>query len=741
MSNVDIKHLGLTDLVEKFRQQFEANKRIQTFQEYLAMASEDPQAACRDAATYVRDAFEYFGSYDVERPWGRDRRWRLFDVEFDDGRDQLIGQEETQSELYRLLSGFAHEGQVDRLIVLNGPNGSAKSTLVNALMRALETYSQTTEGALYTVGWVFPSRMAMNRIGFEGGSRGIDENESYAHLRDEDVDARLRCEVRDHPLLALPLPDRLDLLREANGGELPKLPEIFERGGLCHKCKQVFDALVLAYHGDLAKVLQHMRVERWYISRAYRRGAITIGPQMSVDAGERQISADRSLAALPSSLQMSTLFETHGELVDSSGGLLEFSDLLKRPLDAFRYLLGTIESGEVNLNQSILKLNTVMVATTNDRHLNAFREHPEYLSFRGRLSVVRVPYIRNFRTEQQIYDIRLVPNIHRHVAPHATEAAARWAVYTRLLSPNLEAYDKPHREMIKSLSAAEKAELFTTGKVPEEIKGQQAEELRGLIGDIYHETDDELEYEGRRGASPREIRTVLTAAAQDDGFSCLTPQAVLKHIRILCNRKEEHAFLQRSSKPGGYEGAEELVDDVHEAMLDAVEDELRSATGLVAEERHVELLERYVLNVRHWVKGEKLYNKVTGKDEEPDESLMNQVDERLDVPPATTEDFRKAIISTIAGYALEHPGEPLDIPRIFPDHLATLRASYFSEHQQKVARVGQNILTLLTGDRIADEDELEEARTALAVLKDRFGYCDDCAHEALNDLIRSRYSD
>ena len=72
-----------------------------------------------------------------------------------------------------------------------------------------------------------------------------------------------------------------------------------------------------------------MQVERYFISRRYRVGAVTIGPQLTVDAGERQITADRSLAALPTSLQAITLYEANGELVDAAGGVLEFSDLLE----------------------------------------------------------------------------------------------------------------------------------------------------------------------------------------------------------------------------------------------------------------------------------------------------------------------------------------------------------------------------------------------------------------------------
>jgi predicted Ser/Thr protein kinase len=736
---------SLGPMFDGFKERFESNKRILSFTEYLDHALENPALHCRDAATFVRDAFDHYGSFPVERPWGQETRFALFDLPFDDGKDLLIGQEAAQQAIYQLLCAFVQEGRVDRLVVLNGPNGSAKTTLVTCIMRALEHFSTTPEGALYSINWVFPShRTSSTRIGFSGERPLLGKGDSYAHLTDEDVDARLRCEVRDHPLLLLPVEERRQDVKEAAeriGAPMPRLPILLERGDLCHKCKLVSDALLTAYHGDLSRVLQHVQVERWFVSRAYRRGAVSIGPQLSVDAGERQISADRSLAALPASLQMTTLFEPHGELVDAAGGILEFSDLLKRPLDAFRYLLGTIETGEVNLNTSILRLNTVLMATTNDVHLAAFREHPDYASFKGRFAVVRVPYIRHHETEQRIYDTRVIPNVRRHVSPHATEVAARWAVLTRLKRPDASKYEKKVRSMVETLTVAEKSDLYSSGKVPAAVRGERADELRARLGDLYHESDHDVEYEGRYGASPREIRAVILGAAHDDGTTCLSPRVVIDHLVDLCGKKIEHSFLRRKPLPGGYEASEELLEVVRDSVLDAFEDELRAATGLVAEERHAELFERYVFHIRHWVKDEKIFNKVTGKDEAPDLNMMASVEERLDVPRAEVDGFRKALIAAIAGFAIEHPGQPIEVTKIFPDHLTSLRASYFQEHREMVAKVGRNVLALLAGDKVAPEEDAAVARTALETLRTRFGYCDVCAGEALSDLVQLRFKD
>ena len=71
------------------------------------------------------------------------------------------------------MANFAREGRVNKLILLHGPNGSAKSTFIGCLMRAMEHYSRQPEGALYRFNWVFPTEsVAKKGIGFGGEGGG-----------------------------------------------------------------------------------------------------------------------------------------------------------------------------------------------------------------------------------------------------------------------------------------------------------------------------------------------------------------------------------------------------------------------------------------------------------------------------------------------------------------------------------------------------------------------------------------
>jgi predicted Ser/Thr protein kinase len=715
----------------------------------LELFATDPVRYGRDAARYLRDLFDYYGTASIDRPWGTLTRWKLFDLPWEgpDGRkDALVGQEQVQAELYRVLCNFAQEGRANKLILLHGPNGSSKSTLAACLMRALEHYSSTDEGALYRFHWIFPSqKMIRGSIGFGGpqGAAPAKPGGSYAHLDEDQIDARLVIEIRDHPLFLLPIVQRRQLIEELyrDVGPENRPPEWLTRGRLSHKNQQVFEALLASYKGSLEEVLRHVQVERYFISQRYRTGAVTIGPQMSVDAGERQITADRSLAALPTSLKATTLFEAFGELIEAAGGLLEFSDLLKRPLDAFKYLQISIETGEVSLPQQNVQLNCVMMGSANEVHLGAFREHPEFASFRGRLEMVRAPYLRSWLEEKAIYDAQIAPQVQRHVAPHATEVAAMFATLTRMRKPNPDRYPRQLASIVSSMSAAEKMDLFASGVTPERLDVESQKLLRAKISEIYEESDIYPIYEGRIGASPREMRTVLLDAAQSKKYRCLSPLAVFSELDELCERVAEYEWLQEEQLAGGYHDHKGFRESLRGRLLDSWEAEMRVASGLVSESQYAELFDRYVSHVGVWVKREKIRNRVTGAYEDPDERMMSEVEALLGVRGDAAE-ARRSLISAIAAWAIDHPGEKVDNAVVFASQTKKLRDAVFAERRKQVALVARDLTMLLSdeGSQLG-HDRREVAEGALERLKREFGYCDACAKDTASSLLRWRYSE
>ncbi|MBW2457738.1 MAG: serine protein kinase PrkA [Deltaproteobacteria bacterium] len=728
--------------------EFDAGNRILSFDEYLALFAANPARHGRSAAHYVRDMFRHYGVEQLDRPWGPCQRYRLFDAPWADrsaahAAPRLLGHEQLQADIFRVLSNFAREGRANRLLLMHGPNGSAKSTAAACILHALEDYSTRGEGALYRFHWIFPTRkVRRGSIGFGGGGEPAEEVDSYAHLDDDQIEARLVIELRDHPLFLIPGERRRPLLDQlwSAAGIPTRPPDWLNDGELSHKNKQIFEALLSSYDGSLLDVLRHVQVERFFISQRYRIGAVTLGPQMSVDAGERQVTADRSLSALPTSLQATTLFDAHGELVEAAGGVLEFSDLLKRPIDAFRYLQITLETAEVALPQQTIHTNVVMIGNANEIHMDAFRQHPEYPSFRGRLELTRVPYLRRVQDEQAIYDTLVVPHLRRHVAPHCTRLAAEFAVLTRMRRPDPGAYDESLAPIVEGLSAVEKLDLYADGKRPERLSTEAGKFLKANIAAVYGETDSATAYEGRVGVSPREIRTLLFDASQSSEYHCVSPFALLKGIEQLCKRESEFAWLKLEPESGGYHDYQGFRQLVHERLVDRIEQDVRRASGFIEEERYGALFRRYLNHVSAAVKKEKIRNAVTGKDEPPDASLMGEVEGLLgsDEEP---EEHRQTIISTIAAWAIDNPGQAPVHDEIFPGYVERLQRAAFGRLREPFAALLRDLITVMRDDGQGLSPSQREKADQAAQRLFELGYDEHCGADAVSALLRDRYTD
>ncbi|MBX5480354.1 MAG: serine protein kinase PrkA [Myxococcaceae bacterium] len=732
---------------------FIKNRNILSFEEYLGLFLQDPRRQARSSAQYLRDVMDHFGVEEVRHPaGGKMRRFKLFDLVEHDRDGRVAGQEEVQNAVYRLLGNFVRAGRVNKLILLHGPNGSAKSTFVNALKHALEVYSREPEGALYRVNWIFPTeKLVRGSIGFGGDRSGAGNLETYAHLEPENIEQKVSCSMKDHPLFLIPQEERLKLLQQACGAKKDEasdgeadfvLSDYIIGGELCGKCRRIYTGLLSAYGGDYLQALRHVQVERFYISRRYQVGAVTVEPQISVDAGVHQVSADPRQMTLPAPLQNLVLYDPHGPLVNANRGIMEYSDLLKRPLEAFKYLLGASETAEVPLELFVLQLDEVLIASSNEKHLAAFKELPDFASFKGRIELVRVPYLRRYKVEQQIYDAQITTTaVGKHVAPHATEVAAMWAVLTRLKKPIPDRYKGEIREIVDGLRPLEKLYLYEEGKAPDRLGSQQVKELRKHLETIYGESDAYPNYEGRSGASAREIKTALFNAAQNPNYRCLNPLAVLEELEALCRDKSVYEFLQQEVVDG-YHAHEEFVQTVQGEYAERVDGEVRDSMGLVSERQYEELFERYIQHVSHWTKGERMRNRVTGEFERPDESLMAEMESIVMPRSEDPGEFRRGLITAIGAHRLDNPDAPtLDYPRVFPDVFRRLRSHFYEERKRTLKRNAENVLRYLSDERhLLTSKERTQVEQTLQTMQQRYGYCEHCAKDAILFLVRERYA-
>jgi serine protein kinase len=761
-------------LADSVAEEFQSTRRILSFDEWFDLLCNEPTIHARSAPQYIRDAFDHFERRDVRTPSGQISRWRLFDCEFD-GWHRLVGQEEAQNELYEAIEGFVRLGRVNKLLLLHGPNGSAKSTLLESLQRALEVYSRTDKGALYRFAWVFPNRKQMSGgIGFSAtvALRDALGEETFARLASEEVDARIVDECKDPPLYLVPIAQRRRLL-EDTCSPWPDfvVSDAILYGELSHRNRKIFDALLTGYQGDLRKVFQHVRVERFFLSRQYRTGLVTVEPKQTVDARSYPVTGDAAFGSLPPAIGGQSLYAAQGDLVDANRGIVNFSDLLKRPYEHYKYLLTATERGSVALDHLVLQLDMVFAGSANDIDLLEFRalRSSEYQSFRARLELIRVPFLLDYRVERKIYQEQ-VGDILRgvHVAPHVTKVLALWGVMTRLRRPDPDKYSPKIRKVLERLSPLEKADLYAYGRVPRGLSSEEARELLAAVPAMHQEkfphavvraegSDHILgDYEGSFGASVRDLKTVLLAAASEPGTTCVTIPSVFKELRRHLSDAVNYRWMLLEPQGNGFHrldgDASSITGACWSRWLDLSDWEIRDALGLIDEERYMELFRKYVVHVSHAIKRERLFDEHTGELADPDERFMRNLEKTM--APDAGHSFRQDVLSRIGAWALSHPNEDPAYDQIFPDYFALLREDYYKKQKETVRKSLVKMLELLAkeeGERPAEEVRLspveeENSRHALEVLlgehdgesrRDR--HTRETLRETLVHLAKSRY--
>jgi serine protein kinase len=330
----------------------------------------------------------------------------------------------------------------------------------------------------------------------------------------------------------------------------------------------------------------------------------------------------------------------------------------------------------------------------------------------------------------------------RHVAPHVTWVAALWAVLTRMRKPNPEKYPEGLADLVGRLGPLDKARLYA-GEIPDSFAPEEQKQMLASVEIIARESDSYPHYEGRSGASPREMTLLLMNAAQSAKWRCVSPFAVLEELEQLVRAVSVYEFLRQEPMPGGFHDNGKFIAQVHDLLIERIDDEVRTSMGLVEERRYLQQFERYLTQVSCWVKHEKYHNPVTGQDEDADEELMVEVERSLHVGVGgvRADDFRREIIAKIGAWSLDHRDQRPDYEQIFPRPLAELREAFFFERKKVVRKINDDILIyLVDGPSRMSTDAAAASRRTLDTLQARFGYCEHCAKDAVLALVRNRYS-
>ena len=131
-------------------EEYESLNWTGSFWDYVAMLEQNPKVA-RNSYQRLYDMVMSHGTEEFTYCKRQHVKYKFFEGL---GDISIYGLEENLMEFMDILkSASRHYGPERRVILLHGPVGSSKSTIVTALKKGLEAYTRTEEGALYSFSW------------------------------------------------------------------------------------------------------------------------------------------------------------------------------------------------------------------------------------------------------------------------------------------------------------------------------------------------------------------------------------------------------------------------------------------------------------------------------------------------------------------------------------------------------------------------------------------------------------
>jgi serine protein kinase len=577
-----------------------------TFEEYLSVVKDKPEVT-RNAYQRCYDMIIRYGTEEYTDSKKKLVRYNFFQDEFDHGKDAIFGLDIPLMRLVNVLKAAAQGyGPEKRIILLHGPVGSSKSTIVRLLKKGLEHYSRTADGALYTHEWV-----DLECIGMAGAEADC-----------------FPCPMHEEPLRLIPPEWRKTAVSQLGLGN--EHFALHVEGELNPACRYIFGRLMEHYAGDWTKVMSnHVRIRRFVLSEQDRVGIGTFQPKDEKNQDSTELTGDinyRKIAVYGSDSDPRA-FNFDGEFNIANRGVLEFIEVLKLDV-AFLYdLLGATQEHKVKPKKfAQTDIDEVIIGHTNEAEYQKLLNNEYMEALRDRTIKIDIPYITKVTEEIRIYekDFSAKRVRGKHIAPHTLEVAAMWAVLTRLEPP------KKH-----NLQLVQKMKLYD-GKV-----------LPGYTQDTVKELRKETTREGLEGISPRYVQDKISNALVDEqGQGTINPFMVLNELE---KGLRHHSLITAEDQRRNFEEAISMVKGEYE---DIVKNEVQRAIS-ADEDAIQKLAANYIDSMKSFTLKEKVKDRFTGRDVEPDERLMRSIEEKVGITEDRKEDFRREIMNYIGALAVE----------------------------------------------------------------------------------------
>jgi serine protein kinase len=488
MTQRDEDKFDIAKLLQSHRREREQLHWEGTFRDYFELVSANPNLAQLSHARVC----EMVLSHGVERinEGSRDEiaRYNFFSKD-------LYGIEEPITRLVEYFKSAAQRLEVrKRILLLMGPVGGGKSTIVTLLKRGLEAWTATEKGAVYAI---------------------------------------KECPMQEEPLHLVP---------EALRPEIEKRYGIYIEGDLCPQCRYNLEHVYNGKHED-------MLVKRILFSEKERIGIGTFAPSdpKSQDITELTGSIDLSTIGEIGVESDPRAYRFDGELNIANRGLMEFVEMLKVD-EKFLYSLLTL-SQEQSIKTgrfAMIYADEVIASHTNENEYRTFVGNKKSEALQDRIIMIKVPYNLKISEEERIYKKLLeqssvLKNV--HIAPNTLKVAAMFAVMTRLETPK-----RANVDIVKKMKLYDGEDIdgFKTKDVRELHEEAQREGMDGISPRyIINRLSGALVKDGVKCINPIDaLRAIKDGFEQHTGINAEERERYLNLISVARKEYDELAKIE-----------------------------------------------------------------------------------------------------------------------------------------------------------------------------------------------------
>jgi serine protein kinase len=668
----------LEDLSQQYRESVPGDLReAKSFGWYLDEVYDNPRIA-RNAHQRVADMFDHYGTeYDEDA--GVVEYLMASDDPVHDGENVFYGREVHEAIhefVNKVKSGARGLGPEKRIKLLLGPVGSGKSHFDWMVRRYFEDYTMTDAGRMYTFRWTNLTDVI----------RGQDP-----------ADDTVESPMHQDPLVLLPQGQRDQVIKRLNES-LDAPYTIRNERSLDPASEFYMDRLLAAYDDDLRQVIEnHVEIIRLVASENKRQCVETFEPKDKKNQDETELTGDVNYSKIAIYGESDPrAFDYSGAFCNANRGLFSGEELLKLQREfLYDFLHASQEQTIKPKNNPRIDIDQVIVGRTNMPEYREKKGDEKMEAFNDRTKRIDFPYVLEYEQEAEIYRKMLgnadVPDM--HIEPHAMEMAGLFGVLTRVEEPD------------GNVTLVQKAKAYNG-----EIDDGDDVDVRKLREEAEEVTDIA---EGMEGVSARFIGDEIAEAIMDSthrGRDYLSPLSVFTHFE---RNLENHGSIPEEN----IERYLRYLELVREEYKERAIDDVRHALAYDLDEIQRQG-EKYMDHVMAYIDDSTVEDELTGREQEPDETFLRSVEEKLDVPADRKDDFRQEVSNWVSRRARE--GRRFD-PQENDRLRRALERKLWEDKKHNI-----NFSALVSANELDDE----ERNAWVEALVDR-GYSRDGAAEVL----------